>query len=303
MNHKKNNKVELLNAFCIDLEEWFHVGGLNNPWEDESLWDAAKPFVEHDTGVILDMLKEFGHKATFLTVGWIAEKYPQLIERIDDEGHEVGCHGYYHRMVWTQTPDEFRTEVQRSIKLLKSIIGKDITTFRAPCFSMKKECFWAYPILAEEGIKIDVSLVPAARHEGGVIGFERDPIRLQMPAGDVIVFPVTVMKLLGKATQFSGGGHLRALPISLIHSGFKQNHKVGRPVQAYIHPREVNPDHPRVKNLPRGKYFRHYVGMKGVQNKLRSMMKRYPFGTITEVIDTYSDFPVRQLKEGEIMPV
>ena len=272
-------------VFCVDWEEWFHIGGLENPYEDIALWDSATPSVVGDTDILLDLLAEFGHKATFLCVGWVAEKHPDVVRKIAAAGHEIGCHGYYHKMLWTQTQEEFKAEVQRTKSLLQHLSGQEVTTFRAPCFSMTQETFWAYPILAELGFKVDVSLVPAARDNGGVVGFERDPFLLQTASGDIVVFPVTVMNIAGKLTQFSGGGHLRALPSRLIEYGFRQNHQQGRPVMAYIHPREVNPDHPRVEGLSWKKRFTAYHGMKTVLPKLRRMMARHSFVTISECLN------------------
>lgn len=292
--------LERPDVFCVDLEEWFHIGGLANPYEDVSLWESAQPLVEQDTDVLLEMLATHGHRATWLTVGWIAEKYPRMIQKISAAGHEIGCHGYYHRMIWTQTPEEFRADITRARKLLQDVSGQSVDAYRAPCFSMKRETFWAYPILVEAGFTVDVSLVPAPRDNGGVVGFGRDPILLEMPQGHITIFPVTVMDILGKSTQFSGGGHLRAFPTSLIDYGFQQNHQAGRPVMAYIHPREVNPDQPRIKGLPFKKYFTAYYGLKSVRRKLHHMMRRYPFTTIAEAVAAFTVLPRYEFMGGEI---
>lgn len=290
-------------VFCVDLEEWFHIGGLQNPYEDISLWEGAEPLVERDVDVLLEMLAETGNKATWLTVGWVADHYPKMMRKISDAGHEIGCHGYYHRMVWTQTPEQFREDIRRSRKTLQDITGQRIDAYRAPCFSMTRETFWAYPILAEEGFTIDVSLVPAPRDNGGVIGFQRDPLRLHLDEGDMVVFPVTVMDLAGRSTQFSGGGHLRAFPTRVIDYGFAQNHKAGRPVMAYIHPREVNPEQPRIKGLPIKKYFTAYYGLKSVRRKLMHMMKKYSFTTISDAVEGFHSLPEYRLTDGEMVRV
>lgn len=286
-------------VFCVDLEEWFHIGGLDNPYEDVSLWDKAVPLVERDTDRLLEMFAKFGHKATWLTVGWIAEKYPQMMRKISDAGHEIGCHGYYHKMVWTQTPAEFKAEIVRARKLLQDVTGQRVDAYRAPCFSMKRETFWAYPILAEAGFTVDVSIVPASRDNGGVVGFGRNPMILEMHEGEMVVFPVSVMEVLGKSTQFSGGGHLRAFPTRMIDYGFRQNHQAGRPVMAYIHPREVNPRQPRIPGLSRRKNFTTYYGLNSVVRKLEHLMQKYAFGTVAAAVSGFTALERFQLVGSE----
>jgi polysaccharide deacetylase family protein (PEP-CTERM system associated) len=276
----------MLDAFCVDLEEWFHVCGVETPYQDPATWGDAPSCVERDTEVLLGLLDEVGAKGTFLAVGWLAEKHPGLIKRIGDLGHEIGCHGYYHRLVFEQTPEEFRAEISRARKLLQDVSGQDVSCFRAPGFSMTTDCFWAYPILAEEGIRVDVSIVPAARDHGGIQGFGRSPFCLETDAGEIQVFPVSVMQLAGRTLPFSGGGYMRLFPMPLLHLGFRQNHRMGLPVMTYIHPREINPDQPRLP-LPPLKRFKYYVGLRGCEGKLRTLLHRYRFGTVSDVLRSH----------------
>jgi polysaccharide deacetylase family protein (PEP-CTERM system associated) len=292
---------EPLNAFCVDLEEWFHVCGVETPYSDPESWKDAPSLVVGDTEVLLRLLDEAGARGTFVAVGWIAERYPELIERIAAAGHEIGCHGYYHRLVYELEPEEFRADLGRALELLRDLSGQPVRTFRAPGFSMKRDCFWAYPILRELGIEIDISIVPASRDHGGVPGFTRDPFLLHTEAGDLKVFPVSVVRLLGRTVPFSGGGYLRLLPLSLIRYGFRQNHREGRPGMSYIHPREHNPDQPRLP-LPLLKYFKYYVGIRGTEEKLRRILARYRFGTVAEVIDGLERFPEYRLRGRDIVP-
>lgn len=302
-NSANSSNTRPKDVFCVDWEEWFHIGGLENPYEDVSLWDSAKPSVVGDTDILLDLLARYGHKATFLCVGWVAEKHPEVVRKIAAAGHEIGCHGYYHKMLWTQTPQEFKAEVVQTRKLLQDLSGQSVDAYRAPCFSMKRETFWAYPILAEAGFTVDISIVPAPRDNGGVIGFGRDPIQLDMPEGNMVVFPVSVMEFLGKSTQFSGGGHLRAFPTKVIDYGFRQNHKAGRPVMAYIHPREVNPGHPRIAALSRRKRFTAYYGLDSVIGKLEHLMEKYRFGTVAEAVAGFAPLAHFELREGVLVEV
>ena len=292
-------RFDIVNAFCVDLEEWFHICDISTPYDDPSTWDEAPAHVVEDTEVIMELLNEAGVKATFLTVGWIAEKYPSLIKRISDEGHEIGCHGYYHRLLYTLTPREFEEDLTLSLKTLRRITGQSVSVFRAPGFSMKRECFWAQSILAKFGIKIDISIVPASRDHGGIVGFSRDPLLLNTTNGKIVLFPVSVLKMFGKAIPFSGGGYLRLFPSAIVQYGFLQNHRDRRPCMLYIHPREINPNQPRLK-LPITKYVKYYVGINSTKEKLRSLLRAYSFSTVTQTVSILKTLPEYEMIDGDV---
>jgi polysaccharide deacetylase family protein (PEP-CTERM system associated) len=291
-----------LNAFCVDLEEWFHICGVSTDYSDPATWNRAPSYVVRDTEVLMRLLDETGSRGTFMTVGWIAERHPELIRRLADAGHEIGCHSYYHRLVYSLTPEQFDEDTGRCVTLLRELSGQPVRVFRAPGFSMKRECFWAYPILRKHGIDVDASIVPAKRDHGGVAGFTRDPFLLHTVAGDVRCMPVSVMKLAGRTVPFSGGGYLRLFPQSLIHAGYRQNHRQGRPAMAYIHPREINPTQPRLK-LPRLKYFKYYVNLRSTEDKLRRCLREFSFTTLSEVVARIECWPEYELADGDIRSV
>jgi len=245
------------------------------------------------------LLDEVGVKGTFLSVGWIGEKYPDLIRRLSNAGHEIGCHSYWHRLVYMLTPDEFRKDLEACLQILRELSQQPVTVFRAPGFSMKSECFWAYPILRENGIEIDVSIVPATRDHGGIDGFPRDPFQLRTSSGQIKVFPVSVWNVAGKTVPFSGGGYLRLFPLSLIKLGFSQNMRDGRPCMTYIHPREVNINQPRLK-LPLKKYIKYYVGISTVVDKLRALLCTYRFTTVSDVLSNCEQLPQYYLDGDQI---
>ena len=303
------NSNQPLNAFCVDLEEWWHICAADTPYNDPKTWDSAPPFVVKDTEVLMRLLDEAGAKGTFLTVGWVAEKYPDLIRRLANAGHEIGCHTYYHRVVYEQSPEEFDADIGKCLKVLREVSGQKVNSFRAPGFSMKREAFsYAYPILRKHGIEVDVSIVPAARDHGGVEGFTRDPFLLHVPAAHGLAmpstmkcWPVSVMDFMGKTMPFSGGGYLRLFPMGLVKAGYRQNHAAGRPGMSYIHPREIDPEQPRLK-LPWKKYFKYYVGIKGCEGKLREVLKSFKFTTIAEVLAGVKSWPEYELRDGDIRP-
>lgn len=279
-----------LNAFCVDLEEWFHAFGIPSRYTDPKTWDDAPSTVVADTEVLMRLLDDAGARGTFLTVGWVARKHPDLIRRLAREGHEVGCHSYWHRLVYAMRPEEFEQDLVECLGVLREITGQPIDTYRAPGFSVKTEAFWCYPILRRHGVTTDVSVVPAARDHGGVADFPRDPFVLETAEGDVRCFPVSVMTVLGRRLPFSGGGYMRLFPQSLIHHGFRENHRAGRPGMSYIHPREINPDQPRFEKpalwnpVARLKYEKYYVNMASTRRKLAEMLRTFRFGTVGAVL-------------------
>ncbi|NNG00370.1 MAG: DUF3473 domain-containing protein [Desulfobacteraceae bacterium] len=292
----------MLDAFCVDLEDWFHICAVKTPYENPASWDSADSHIERHTDVLLGLLDEVGAKGTFFGVGWIANKHPRLIQKISDLGHEVGCHGYFHRLVYTQSPKAFREDLTRARKVLQDCSGKEVVTYRAPGFSMKRECFWAYEILAQEGFVIDVSIVPAVRDHGGVRGFFRSPFKLRTMDLGITVFPVSVMSIFGITTPFSGGGYLRLFPISLIKYGCHQIHKRRQPAMIYIHPREVDPNQPRLR-LPIKRAFKYYVGLRTTIPKLKHLLRAYHFGTVSEVVKQLPHLPVYNLINNGFDPV
>ena len=279
-----------LNAFCVDLEEWFHSFGIRSRYNDPRTWDDAPSCVVADTEVLMRLLDDAGARGTFLTVGWVAKKHPDLIRRLAREGHEVGCHSYWHRLVFEMTPEEFDRDLADCLSVLRELTGQPVDTYRAPGFSVKTEAFWCYPIMRQHGITTDISVVPAQRDHGGIADFPRDPFLLETTAGDIRCFPVSVMTILGRRIPFSGGGYMRLFPQSLIHRGFRENHAQGRPGMSYIHPREINPDQPRLERPPfwnakeSVKYLKYYINLGTTRRKLADMLRTFRFGTVREVL-------------------
>lgn len=290
---------DFVDAFCVDLEEWFHICRAETPYTHPSSWPKAIPHVVGDTEVLMRLLDEAGVRGTFLTVGWIAERYPDLIRRLVAAGHEIGCHTYYHQLIYDLTPDEFESDLQRCLEVLRGISGQPVDTFRAPSFSMVKASLWAYPILARHGIQVDLSIVPAYRDNGGIHDFPRDPFQIQTEEGMIRCLPTSVMSVFGTPVPFSGGGYFRLFPSWLIRAGFRQNHRQGRPVITYLHPREINPNQPRLK-LPPLRYFKYYVNVAGTERKLRGLLGRFRFSTVGEVLGQVQVWPTYEIVNRDL---
>ena len=272
------------NAFCVDLEEWFHIYDPRSPFEDVGSWDAARPMVVVDTDRLLRLLDACDVRGTFLIVGWVAKRYPDLVRRIVDQGHEVGCHSHLHRLVHTMSPDQFESDLCTALEILRDLSGQPVDIYRAPGFSITERCLpWAFDRLVRHGVRIDVSIVPGTCMYGGICTSPRDIHRVPVDGNCLIAFPVSVLQILGRSLQFSGGGYLRLFPKSLLRRGFDQNHRAGRPVMTYIHPRDINPNQPRLPLSPIGR-VRYYTGLKSCYEKLNWMLHQYRFMTVSEVV-------------------
>jgi polysaccharide deacetylase family protein (PEP-CTERM system associated) len=286
------------NAFCVDLEDWFHSFGIRSPYEDPRTWDDAPSCVVADTETLMRMLDEAGVRGTFLAVGWVAERHPDLIRRLAREGHEIGCHTHLHRLVLDLTPEEFEADIARSLAVLRDVSGQPVDTFRAPGFSIRETEMWAFPILRRHGITVDLSIVPARRDHGGIASFTRDPCIIRTSAGDIRCIPNPVMTLFGRRIPFAGGGYLRLFPSRLLAAGFEENHAANRACVTYIHPRETNVAQPRLPRPPlwrtreRIKYQKYYVNIHTTAAKLRFLLKTFRFGPVRDLLPDVSNLLV-----------
>ena len=286
------------NAFCVDLEDWFHSFGIRSPYEDPRTWDDAPSCVVADTEMLMRMLDEAGVRGTFLTLGWVAERHPALIRRLAREGHEIGCHTHFHRLVFALTPEEFEADIARSLAVLREVSGQPVDTFRAPGFSIRGTEMWAFPILRRHGITVDLSIVPARRDHGGMASFTRDPCIIRTSAGDIRCIPNPVMTLCRRRIPFAGGGYLRLFPRRLLAAGFRENHAAHRACVTYIHPRETNVAQPRLPRprlwriRERIKYAKYYVNMHTTSEKLRFLLRRFRFGTVHQLVHEIPSWPV-----------
>jgi len=279
-----------LNAFCVDLEDWFHSFGIRSPYQDPRTWDDAPSRVIADTETLMRILDGAGVRATFLTLGWVAERHPDLIRRLVREGHEIGCHSHYHRLVFQLTPEEFEADIARSLAALREVSGQPVDTFRAPGFSIRETEMWAFPILRRHGITVDLSIVPARRDHGGMTSFTRDPCILRTSEGDIRCIPNPVMTVLGRRVPFAGGGYLRLFPRWLLAAGFTENHCARRACVTYIHPRETNVSQPRLPRPPLWrsreyiKYHKYYINIHTTAAKLRFLLKQYRFCPVNALL-------------------
>ena len=264
------------NFLSVDVEEWFHLLMSGSPPESE--WTSLPSRVQPATHRILDDMRDRGVHGTFFILGWVAARQPSLLRDIKEDGHEIACHGYAHRLVHTQTPGEFRDDLRRAAEAIHAACEVIPRGYRAPGFSIKPECSWAFDILREEGFTYDSSIFPARCLHGHFPGIQFAPF--MFPNG-LAEFPITVIGPARWGVPFLGGGYLRILPLSAVLSLSRCVEAAGRPLVLYIHPRDLDADQPRI-SLSRIHRVRVYSGLAGCQKKIRRLLQCFEWTRIED---------------------
>ena len=279
-------RAQPLNAMSVDVEDYFHVAALSEAISRDD-WESMNSRVDGSTRRLLEVFDEAGTTATFFTLGWVAERHPELVREIQRRGHEVACHGYSHKLVYEQTPEEFRAETLRSKGLLEDIIGQPVDGYRAASHSITARSRWALDILVEAGFVYDSSIFPVRHDLYGMPGAERFPHRLETDKGASIVeFPPSTARVLGQNLPAAGGGYFRLYPYSLSRWLINRvNESEGQPAVFYLHPWEVDPEQPRVQAGWKSR-FRHYNNLHKCEQRLRRLLGEFRFGTVREVLET-----------------
>jgi len=264
----------------FDIEDWFHI--LDHPeTANPSSWDKFESRIDHGVGLIIDLMDKHDLKGTFFCLGWIAEKHPHIIKRIDAAGHHIGTHSYYHQLAYKQTEDEYRKDLSDSIKILSDLTGKTIDAYRAPGFSIKESNLWAFDVMAEEGIKYDSSVFPANRAHGGLPQFTTDqPCKVTTKKGyEIIELPMNTASLLGEKFVFSGGGYFRLLPEWYLKKLFKSQDYV----MTYFHPRDFDTEQPIIPGIDGVRKLKTYIGINGNASKLSNILNEDLYHNILDL--------------------
>lgn len=275
-----------LNALTIDVEDYFHVSGFASVIRPQD-WEGHETRVEASTDRVLACMAEAGVRATFFVLGWVAERFPALVRRIQRAGHEIASHGYAHQLIYEQTPAEFRADLRRSLTILQDLCGRAVTAYRAPSFSITNRSLWALDVLVDEGIRVDSSIYPTHHDRYGIAGTPLEPHRIRRAAGDLWEFPPPVCRTLGYPVPVGGGGYFRLYPYPLTRIGLRRINRAGRPFTTYLHPWEFDPGQPRIR-AGRLRSFRHYVNLRRTESRLVRLMRDFSFGTISESLAAFA---------------
>lgn len=273
----------MLNALTFDVEDYFQVSALADA-VDRASWDAMPRRVERNTDVLLEALASSNTRATFFFLGWVAEREPQLVRRVAAAGHEVACHGYSHRLVYEQTPAEFREETLRSKALLEDLAQVPVLGYRAASYSITRRSLWALDALIEAGFAYDSSIFPVHHDRYGISDAPRAPHLIERDGGQLVEFPLSTAQLPGMRLPVAGGGYFRIFPYAVTQWALRRVNAEGLPFIFYLHPWEVDPGQPRVKTglLSR---FRHYTNLDRCEARLRRLLGEFRFVTVREALE------------------
>jgi polysaccharide deacetylase family protein (PEP-CTERM system associated) len=267
------------NAMTIDVEDYFHVSGFADQ-VSRSDWDAMPSRVVANTHRLLALLERHQTIGTFFVLGWVADRFPQLVRDIHRGGHEVGCHSYWHRLVYDLSPDEFRQDLVKARDVLQNLIGEPVTNYRAPSFSITRRSLWALEVLAEEGFTSDSSIYPVYHDRYGMPEADSVPHRVISAAGTIDEFPGGVISFGKLQLAVSGGGYFRLYPRRFTEFCLARiNARTGSPFMFYIHPWEVDPDQPRLAGSLMSR-FRHYQNLRTTEHKLNWLLPRFRFDSM-----------------------
>jgi polysaccharide deacetylase family protein (PEP-CTERM system associated) len=270
------------NALSVDVEDWFQVGAFETVISRDS-WETLPRRVERNTDEVLGLFDEAGVKATFFTLGWVAERHPGLIRRIAEAGHEIASHGFDHRRVFTMTEPEFRADLIRARGAIEDASGQQVSGYRAPSFSVDRRAPWAHPVLAEQGYVYSSSVAPI-RHDH--YGWPEAPRFAWRPVAgaELIELPVTTFELAGRRFAAGGGGFFRVLPYALSNWAIARvNGEEERPAIFYFHPWEIDVEHPRVPDAPLKSRLRHFTNLSIMRPKLLKLLGAHEWGRTDEV--------------------
>lgn len=267
----------LVNALTVDVEDWYQ--GIEIEPEH---WESYESRIRESLPRLLDLLAEHGTRATFFILGWLAEREPELIRRIAAQGHEIGTHGYSHRLIYKLERAQFAAELRRAIDVVEQIVGRPVTAHRAPFFSITRDSLWALDVLIEQGITLDSSIFPVHNYRYGIPDAPRHPYHYDHNGGRLTIFPLSTVRLFGGNFPVAGGFYLRFLPYLLLRAAVRSINREGFPAVIYVHPWELDPEHPRLP-LPRRIALPHYHNLRGTERKLRGLLRDFAFGPLGEI--------------------
>jgi polysaccharide deacetylase family protein (PEP-CTERM system associated) len=273
--------MQVRNAMTVDVEDYFQVQAFAH-CIDRKDWDKFPHRVDLNTNRILDQFDAAGVKATFFTLGWVAHRFPALIRRIVDDGHELASHGWDHSRVDHQGPETFRADIRRTRALLEDVGGVRITGYRAATFSIGPRNMWAYPILRQEGYSYSSSINPIRHDLYGMPDGPRVPFCPDLDG--VVEIPMTTVRLLGRNWPCSGGGYFRLLPTALYRAGLNRVNSIDRqPGIFYFHPWEIDPGQPRIPNAGWKSRLRHYTNLSRMAGDLDKLLRDFAWDRMDRV--------------------
>jgi len=279
--------MQVTNALTIDFEDWYQ--GLEIPYDQ---WGQYEDRIGAAGDRLLELFEQAGTRGTFFMLGYVAERHPEIVRRIVAAGHEIGTHGYSHTLIYQQQPELFRTELQRAVHTLEDLTGLKVLGHRAPFFSITQKSLWALDILGELGIRYDSSIFPVTNYRYGIADAPRWPYEIKAGEHTLTEFPISTWQVWGRNVPIAGGAYFRIYPYAFTRRVFQSINRQNRPVTFYLHPWEVDPEHPRIP-LPRRIALTHYFNLGATERRLRRLLRDFKFAPMKEVL---------QLPEEKVQP-
>lgn len=277
----------VLNAFTVDVEDYYQVSAFADRVRTSD-WPVYESRVVANTHNVLRLLARHSVRGTFFILGWVADHFPKLVRDISYDGHELGCHSYWHRLVYDQNPEQFRSDLQQAREAIASAAGTEVTAYRAPSFSMTSQSLWALDVLIEEGFTLDSSIFPVRHDRYGFPGANRFLHRLDRPSGTLTEFPPSTLRVGRTNLPVAGGGYFRLLPLAITRQAIRRtNLRHGEPFMFYIHPWELDPDQPRLPGRVRSR-LRHYQNLASTERKLDNLLAHVRFGTVSDAVAAHA---------------
>lgn len=267
------------NALTIDVEDYFQVSAFA-PHIPRSDWNTRECRVERNVDCILEMLDQHETKATFFTLGWVAERYPEVIQRIAENGHEVASHGYGHERASDQTPDTFYADIRIAKEILEDLCGSEVKGYRAPSFSIGEKNLWAFECLERAGYQYSSSIYPIRHDHYGMPDAPRHAHRI----GDLLEIPATTLRFFNRNWPASGGGYFRLMPYGMSRWMIQRVNDVDKlSAVFYFHPWEIDPGQPRIPNIGATTRFRHYVNIDRMEKRLNRLLADFSWGRMDDI--------------------
>ncbi len=270
-------------VFTVDIEDWFHIPELPMALSVAE-WDTLPSHVSGNFRAMLEIFAEKGVSVTCFFLGWVAQKFPELVKEAWSQGHEIASHGYAHTLVYQMTPEDFLVDISKAKNIIENITGAPVLGYRAPGFSVTDDTPWFFEKLAEAGYRFDSSIFPASRQYGGGLKTANfTPSVINTAYGRIAEFPMTVAHVMGRPICFFGGGYLRLFPYPLIKKMGMRVLDQGRPIIFYVHPREIDLHHPRIA-MSSIRRFKSYVNLRTTRPKIEKILNDFSFTTFGKLI-------------------
>jgi len=279
------NSTKIVNAMSVDVEDYFQVSAFERYIQRKD-WETIPTRVEQNVDKLLSIFSDNNVKATFFILGWIAERHPEMIKRIADDGHEVASHGYSHTRIVNLSKDQFREDIMKTNGILGELANKNITGYRAPSYSISLNNLWAHDILEECGFKYSSSIYPIKHDIYGIPGSPRFSYRVA--SGNLLEIPISTLKIFNRIIPCGGGGYFRFYPYLLSRYMINRlNISEKQPCIFYFHPWEIDIEQPRQTGLDLKTSFRHYLNIDRMESRLRSLLRDFSWGRIDRIFSEH----------------